>query len=374
MREAEMRHILQRDQHVSQQDPDDAPDYEHILEVCEDFNILVNVRGGNCLDVHPPASNYLLRTLDSWCPDAKMRVAKRCLRYLVLTEFKKGPCRTDVEFESRLQNYALYEYTVQYCADHLRDLDHLPMLLVRQFLMDERKVASATQVMSVLHQNPSGPGYSQRFDLPGSGLHLASQLGLISVLTSLVGVKQQWVGMMDSKGRTPLWCAIENGQQETIKFLSRVDRTTFTLLLEKTETKSAKTLLRMAGPDIRDLRSNTALHIGVIRKDLEIMRLSLESGVDIDAKNVDGDSAIQLATKSQQGEAIHLLLKNSASTARLTVDDWLFAFDDVINNPNSSSGIKLVENEFGRINIALFRVNDFQPVNNPILSTTRRLL
>ncbi|RYN82634.1 hypothetical protein AA0120_g9516 [Alternaria tenuissima] len=380
MREAEMRHILQRDQNTSLSDADDAPDYEQVLELCEDFNILVDVRGGNCLDVHPPASDYLLRTLNSWCPDANMRVAKRCLVYLILEDFKNGPCKTDVEFESRLEHHALYEYTAQHWAEHLHGLQNLPMDLVRLFLLDEEKIASATQVISVLHQKPLGPGYSQKFDPPGSGFHVAARLGLTSVLASLLGEEQQWLAMVDTKGRTPLWCAIENDQQETMEFLSRIDRTTFTLLLDKAQTSLANTLLRVAATRIKDLHSNTALHIGVMRQDLEIMRLSLNFGVDVDAKGVNGYSAIGLAIKqarkSGQVDAIHLLLEHSASTAQLRVSDWEEAFEEAypVSGLFSQNIIELSEYETGGTKIGFFSSHNFDLVDHPVPPAARRLL
>jgi hypothetical protein len=371
-----MRHILRREDEASTLDPDDAPNHEHFLELCMDFNILPYTESSIRFDILQPASNYLLRTLDVWCPNAKTIIATRCLQYLVLDEFAKGPCKTDADLELRLENYPLYEYMARHWADHLRDLPELPVELVRSFVKDHTKVASASQVMSVPDQKPPQPGYSQRFELPGSGIHLAAQLGLTSVLACLLEEKQM-LAKTDAKGRTPLWCATENNRQETMKLLSRVDRKTFTLLLDKTQIPLAHALIRAAGTDIRDLRSSTALHIGVIRNDLDIMRLSLESGINIHAKDLNGRSAIQLAIRRGLSDAVDLLLEHSASTAHISANFWLRAFgkwDDSKYPQPRDYIIQLVEKDLEKKSVSFLPMKTFKLVDHPISDTTRRLL
>lgn len=376
MREAEMRHILRREDEASTLDPDDAPNHEHFLGLCMDFNILPYTKSSSCFGILQPASDYLLRTLDVWCPNAKTIIATRCLQYLLLDEFAKGPCKTDADFKSRLEEFPLYEYTARHWADHLQGLQDLPTVLIHLFLTDYSKVASASQAMSVSDQKSSQPGYSLRFELPGSGFHLAARLGLTSVLTCLLGEKQM-LAKIDAEGRTPLWCATENDRQETMKLLSRVDRKTFTLLLDKAQIPLAHALIRAAGTDIRDLRSNTALHIGVIRNDLDIMRFSLESGIDIHAKDLNGRSAIQLAIRRGLSDAVDLLLDFSASTAHISADSWLLAFrkwDDSKYPQPRDYIIQLVEKDLEKKSVSFLPMKTFNLVDHPISDTTRRLL
>ncbi|CAN9200558.1 unnamed protein product [Alternaria alternata] len=285
MREAEMRYILERDSDGSILGSDKAVNYERFVGLCKDFNILIYDKNSNRFAILRPASQYLLSTLDDWCPGAKSVVARRCLEFLALDEFSKGPCKTDAEYESRLQNYKLYKYAARHWVDHLQDLQNVPTILIRSFFMDKNKVASASQVMSVSDQRPPQSGYSQRFDPPESGLHLAAQVGSTSVLARLLEEKLS-TAQEDTKERTPLRCAIEYDRQEAMKLLSLVDRTTFTRLLERKQISLASALIRAAGPSIRDTVSNTALHIGVIKRDMDIVRLSLECGVAIDERGV----------------------------------------------------------------------------------------
>ncbi|CAN9248087.1 unnamed protein product [Alternaria alternata] len=285
MREAEMRYILERDSDGSILGSDKAVNYERFVGLCKDFNILIYDKNSNRFAILRPASQYFLSTLDDWCPGAKSVVARRCLEFLALDEFSKGPCKTDAEYESRLQNYKLYKYAARHWVDHLQDLQNVPTILIRSFFMDKNKVASASQVMSVSDQRPPQSGYSQRFDPPESGLHLAAQVGSTSVLARLLEEKLS-TAQEDTKERTPLRCAIEYDRQEAMKLLSLVDRTTFTRLLERKQISLASALIRAAGPSIRDTVSNTALHIGVIKRDMDIVRLSLECGVAIDERGV----------------------------------------------------------------------------------------
>ena len=95
MREAEMRYILKRDSDGSILGSDKAVNYERFVGLCKDFNILIYDKNSNRFAILRPASQYLLSTLDDWCPGAKTTVARRCLEFLALDEFSKGPCKTD---------------------------------------------------------------------------------------------------------------------------------------------------------------------------------------------------------------------------------------------------------------------------------------
>ncbi|KAL1798213.1 hypothetical protein ACET3X_002250 [Alternaria dauci] len=342
--------------------------------LCEHVHFVSYAEINDQLNMHRTASDYLLRTLNTWYPNAQDMVTRCCLTYLSFDEFTKGPCTTDGEFESRLDKYRFYQYATQYWPDHVKSLQNsLPEPLIDSFLTNAGKVASASQAMAASAVQPPQPGYSQSFNVPGSGFHFAAQLGLTSVIVYLLGKEKipTSPAKIDSKGRTPLWCAIEKNQDQTMKLLARYDHKTFTLLLDKKQTSLAGTLLRAAGPDIRDWNSNTPIHIGVIRKDLAIARLSLESGVDVDQLNADGRSAIQLAVAGQFSDAIDLLLEHSADTAHVSVEDCILGKQ---GSDSKTAIIELVEDDLKRKKMSLYSAEDFKWANHTIPGTSRRLL
>jgi ankyrin repeat protein len=372
MREAEMRYILKRDSDGSILGSNKAVNYERFVGLCKDFNILIYDKHSNRFAILRPASQYLLSTLDDWCPGAKTTVARRCLEFLALDEFSKGPCKTDAEYESRLQNYKLYKYAARHWVDHLQDLQNVPTILIRSFFMDKNKVASASQVMSVSDQRPPQSDYSQRFDPSESGLHLAAQVGSTSVLARLLEEKPS-TAQEDTKGRTPLWCAIEYDRQEAMKLLSLVDRTTFTRLLERKQFSIASALIRAAGSSIRDTVSNTALHIGVIKRDMNIVRLSLECDIAIDEKGMNGHTAIELAMGLGYSDVIVLLLNHSPDTSRITAQDWLQAFGKRTESSKPFI-IQLEEDVLRRKEVDFHIVERFQMKEFPMQYLKRRLL
>ena len=154
------------------------------------------------------------------------------------------------------------------------------------------------------------PGYSQEFDRHQTGLRLAARFGLEHVVDLLITERQDQAAK-DSQRRTPLWLATEISHAEVMRALSRVDRITFTLMLNKKEDSLAYSLLQVAGRTVRDSRLRTALHIGVIREDLDLIRNALKYEVEINARDAEGFSAIQTALQEANTSAINLLLENS---------------------------------------------------------------
>jgi ankyrin repeat protein len=174
--------------------------------------------------------------------------------------------------------------------------------------------------------------------------------------------------LTDSLGRTPLWLATKESHEDAMRELSRVDRISFTLMLDKKESTLAYFLLQVAGNMIRGSRSRTALHIGVIRSDLDLIRRALQRGIEIDARDADGHSAIQLAFQTRQTSAINLLLEKSASTEGITVSSWLEAH----GNP-SSKIFQLSEDEKGQKQVVLLEARDFTRDYRRAISDKTRL-
>ena len=295
--------------------------------------------------VHYSVREYLQHTLHEGAPDPRATVATGCITYLGFDAFREGSCESDEDFESRLRDFPLYDYAARNWANHLRDISSLPEQEVRSFLMDQAKVASASQAMQVSEDNSLQQDYSQRVTTQMTGLHLAAYSGLKSVIKLLLAEGQS-PASKDSERRTPLWLVTEKNHEEAMKLLCSVDRTTFNMMLRRGEKTLAASLLQRAGPSIKDLQLRTALHIGVLRNDSDMMERALQCGVDINSRDGDGNTPIQLAFQGSKIETINWLLNKSAETVDLTTNDWFKVYrrpeSDIMELSEEESGPKKV--------------------------------
>lgn len=341
---AELQHALGVEERSSKVDAENVPEIGEIVALCEGF-VTYRETDGILRLVHASVSDYLRNTLHDWGPDPRATVATGCVTYLAFDTFREGFCESDEDFESRLRDFPLYHYAAQHWGNHLRDISSLAGNEILSFLMDQAKVGSASQAMQVSEDKSLQQDYSQRMTRQVTGLHLAAFFGLKSVIKMLLAEGQK-PASKDSEGRTPLWRATEGNHEETMKMLCPVDRTTFDTMLARGEKILAASLLQAAGQSIKDFQLRTALHIGVLYNDSDIMDWALRCGVDINSMDGNGNTPIQLAFQERQIEAINWLLDKSAETADINTSDWLRVYgrdeSDIMELSEEKSGPKKV--------------------------------
>ncbi|KAL9096196.1 MAG: hypothetical protein Q9165_001719 [Trypethelium subeluteriae] len=344
---AELQHAIEVKNGAIRFDEANASNIGDIVAMCQGFVTYVKTDDlFNLADVS--AYDFLQANQHEWGPDVQETIATCCITCLTSDGFSAEFCRSDEEFESRLKSFPLCRYAAQYWGAHL-DEKILSLLepKVCTFLMDQAKVACVSQTMLASGGEQLQPGYSQKVTRQMTGLHLAASFGLTPMIKLLLAKGQKPVAK-DSEGRTPLWCATENRHGDTMRLLSNADRTTFTTMVAKGKKPLARTLLQEAGPHVRGLRSRTALHIGVLHNDLDIMGWALSNGVNINSKDGDGSTPIQLAFRERKMRAVDFLLKDAADAdfTDITVDDWLqvYDFDDshVVELFKGEAGHKMV--------------------------------
>ncbi|KAF1807899.1 ankyrin [Eremomyces bilateralis CBS 781.70] len=321
LKEAELRHALGVEEGSSTFDVKKVPETEDIVTLCEGF-VTYGETDETLGLLHMSVYDYLQASMHEWGPDARATVATGCITYLAFNIFHAGFCKSDEEFESRLRNFPLYHYAARHWGNHLHGISPLPKNEICSFLMDQDKVDSASQAMLVSEDNSLQRNYSQGVAKQVTGLHLAAYFGLELVIELLVAEGQS-PASKDSDGRTPLWRATEENHVEAMRLLSPMDRTTFIMMLARGEKALTGSLLQAAGPSIRDLRLRTALHIGVLHSDTDIMEQALRCGGDINAKDGDGNAPIQLALQEKKTQAVDWLLNKGAQAADITTENWL---------------------------------------------------
>jgi ankyrin repeat protein len=300
------------------------PEMEEIIALCGSL-MIYDKENDACELSHVSVSEFVRENLLEW---ELVAVASGCLTYLSLHDFGTGRCESNALFESRLKRYPLYAYAATYWGDHLRNapLESVLTKTVRSFLSSPNKITAASQaILSVTTHGHRSRDHDQSVDPQYSAFHLAAYFGLCSV-TKMLLEEGQRPNSKDHEGRTPLWLATELKKHEIMTVLSSVDRKTFTLMLDKGEKILASSLLLVTGNNIRDSRQRTPLHISALISDDDFMLLAIRCGVDMDAKDTDGYTAINLALQNSAVPAIDLLLKNGADTSTVNCNQWLEAY------------------------------------------------
>jgi hypothetical protein len=303
----------------------EIPKIEPVLALCEGF-VSYDKKNDTCGILHATALEFLQETMTNWGPDV---VVKGCLNYLDRPEFSAGRCESKTLLDSRLAKYPLYTYAASHWADQLSGIPpkSLPMKAVRSFLSCPKKIAAAYQVMLPVtahgqirqdHDGSKDPQYS--------GLHLAVFFGLVHIVKMLLEEGHR-PASKDHQGRTPLWLATELRNEEIMGLLSAVDRGTFALMVGKGERGLALRLLQLAGKSIRDSRQRTALHISAASNDstVSVIHDEILCGLNIDAKDMDGHTAIDLALQNSATWSIYELLTHGADTTSIKYSQWLKA-------------------------------------------------
>ena len=147
----------------------------------------------------------------------KDMIVKTCLTILLFDEFCKGECKSDAEFQLRMQEYPMFFYAAVHWPYHATSESNESRQLALRFLQDKHKVRSATQAIMVDGQYHFR-GYSQRFPNEFTGLHMASYFGLRESVESLLASNWE-IDEHDSYSQTPLSWAAENGHEAVVKLL-----------------------------------------------------------------------------------------------------------------------------------------------------------
>ena len=145
---------------------------------------LVCVDGNIVRLVHYTTQEYFQRRdLKGFWDVQRDIIATSCLTYLSYDVFAEG-CLTRPDLESRLQEYAFFNYAAQNWAYHIQDTQQSVRHLALKLLMDDGKASALSQVLFL--DPPQG----------FCGIHL--------VAYSYFGLNDIMVRLLQEKDRTPL--------------------------------------------------------------------------------------------------------------------------------------------------------------------------
>ncbi|KAJ9642435.1 hypothetical protein H2199_004816 [Coniosporium tulheliwenetii] len=278
--------------------------------------------------VHYSAQKYFEGVRANLFPDAQTDIAGTCLTYVSFEAFASGPCSSDQQLESRVDEHSLLEYAAQNWGNHLRGKPEEVLearKLALDFLDHRQKVASSIQVTftNKIDRNK----WSQEFPTGVEPLQLAAGFGLTRIARLLVE-RGADVRSKDSYGTTALHEAASIGNDDLVSLLLTngadiaAETTNGATALSNAIVgghESTSLLLLDSGSNLEviDPYNGTVLHTTAYNGDLKAMQLLLNRGADITAKDDHGNTALHVAAHFGNQAMVEMLLeKGLQSTTR----------------------------------------------------------
>ena len=309
---SELQHAMAVEVDDSTLDEDNIPDGGLLLSVCNGL-VTYEKEGGFLALVHYTFQQYLEQKAGRLFPEAQVEIVRTCLTYLCFNEFEQGPCDSDQDFRIRLKRWPLLKYAVPEWGKHAyQGTEEDCRDLILSFISQSAKVAACVQVLFV--RKSFGVNHSRRFPSKVSALWFASLYGLEDAVSRLLASQRQDLNKKTSWGETALHRAAGNGDLGTLK-----------LLLSNGADTSAKdslgdTPLHLLTPfwsAFGDLMSPVGSREGQCSKSLdlslEVSRLLLDHGADVNAVNHQKETALHLAIRRGQKSLTHFLLARGAN-------------------------------------------------------------
>ena len=282
--------------------------------------------------IHLSLHEYLKEQGQQWFPEAELEVAEKLLTYLnyeaMTRPFSNDPGNS---IQNRLGMFPLLSYAALYWSDHVASVSSQPDVqkLLFDFLGDSSRIELCVQVSYAL-QSKLKTDLDVRRGV--TGLHLAALYGLNSIIPDLLRKKSLDIDAIDPKyEQTALMYACRNGNVSTVKALLdlgasinvRSARETTAFLEAFTgntddHTRIVELLLERPDLDVNtryaDEGDRTVLMMSTFPKFAgeEIVKLLLyKSGIDVNLKDFNGDTALSLATTNGNAAIVRLLLTHS---------------------------------------------------------------
>ena len=273
--------------------------------------------------VHFTVEEYFRGSKQRWFPHAHTQIAETCLTYLSFDEFESGACSSDEEYKTRLKRNCLLEYASRNWGLHASRAENTIGDVALSFLLDERKVSCASQILIKEDVWP----YGSVANIPKqfTGLHLTAYFNATDLAKKYLDLEESesLVNPKDSNGWTPLSWAAKRGNIAVVKVLLDRDhvvadsqdstgRTPLSKAAEGGHTAVVKLLLDRDDvvADSQDSGGQTPLSYATDAKyGEEVVKLLLDrDDVAADHQDEDGRTPLSWAVEAKYGEEVVKLL------------------------------------------------------------------
>ena len=311
-------------------DVDNILDAQSLIDVCAGL-VVIERESQVVRLVHSTAQAFFDNTKEALFPEADAEIARTCLHYLSFAVFREGYCSTDIEFRSRLQRFPLLRYAAKHWGDHLRGKKEGRLSdLALGMLNEEALLSSAVQALKA--PDDILEGFSQKFPIKTTKLHLASHFGLAHLSSLLLGQGAD-VNSSNEFQESSLHWAAEFGQVQVAEILLKMGAT------KDAQTRFQNTPLHLASEnghegvvhiliteganlEFADQVGWTALHDAARNGHNEVLKELLTFGADAEAKDWAGRRALHWAAERGHSQIVKTLLNYGAEIDCGTNDGW----------------------------------------------------
>ena len=313
----ELQHALAIQRDTRELDEDFLPNVQDLRSKCAGL-VAIDEETDVVRLVHFTTQEYFRRTQSQWFPDAQTNITTACVTYLSFDNFKSGYCQSDEAFEQRLLLNKLYDYAARNWGYHARKAS-TSCQDVTEFLQKQAEVQASSQALlvdAVYHFK----GYSKRFPMNMTGLHLVAYFGLEDIFEPLLTIAKFDFDSKDAYGQTPLLVAAENGHEGIVKLLlaSEVnvnlqnDFNSTPLLVAASNGHEGVVKLLLAATEVNVNLQNdyneTPLLVTARNGHEGVVKLLLTTSVNVNLQNIHSETPLLIAAKNGHEGVVKLLL------------------------------------------------------------------
>lgn len=276
--------------------------------------------------VHATAYDFFGSTVLLPC-DMETDIAETCLRYMCLSPFKEGPCKSRVEMSRRFDEMLFLDYASRHWARHIKEIESVEEdlnSLIRFFICNEKLLNAAVQALN-FHNELETDLLDSLFDsIPQdqTALHVAAYWNLTGTLKALIESGLS-TSLTDTHGWTPLHYSCANGHFSSAEILVR----------------------NGADVDATDNQEWTPLFWASFTGSLDIVRLLLSKHAKYTNRSKYGWTALHWAISRGEAEVVlELVQHHQAQLSRVTkADIRTLSVEDVrrLNTPENTSPMQI---------------------------------
>ena len=260
----ELCHALAVDVEATDLDPEKIRFQDTILGSCLGLT-MVDQKTSKVRLIHDTLQEYLSRP--GILSGVHTILGETCLAYLNYDQVKRLPAN---KVQRGLEHMPFLEYSSSYWAAHAK------------IELSDRAKTLAVELLSNQYQNHISFNKMWQFYYPNprypfTGLHCASELGIDGLVAALIEKKSSDINQQDSRGYTPLMCAVCSKNHGAVKLLLTCDG----IDPDKPEKGCGQTPLWSA----------------TVFGDVEMVRLLAQAGADPNKEAKDGSTPLMMASR-----------------------------------------------------------------------------
>ena len=318
-------------------EPLEAPDL--LVSVCAGL-VTIDAESNTFRLVHFTVEEFFEKNHHKWFPDADNLIAKTCLTYLSFHALGKGTCSNKSERDARSQKYVLAKYAARNWIGHAGQAEFQEFQpLALRFLGDEFKVAAAALVSGLYGHSDIYFHYSyMSLCRPFTGIWFVVAMKCLKLRASCQTCGQDAHTKMvcgriaaqnsdNSIHLTMMRWLIESGADPND---SAMDGSTVLMIAAKYGWYDGVKLLLDQGANphaMDDMNSTCFHHIVYLSKGHsqsnagECIDLLLEAGLDIEARDNNGNTPLMSSLSYELPQYTRLLLQKGAAVTNDTNED-----------------------------------------------------